>query len=195
MENTIMKKLNRTDTAVFLTVILILLAFVIGGTRPLNKLRREADVVFYKGSEAAGPDAFDISADIDSYIGLTYNIQTVAARYGDSYKTLSAAIDDNRQPLKDKASHETAGASLNQTRTAAKALYDALINDGALTAEDKSLLARNWENMESRYIIIQREGGVYNEKAQAFNDKLKAFPAWILKSAGLVKPLELFYNK
>jgi hypothetical protein len=188
------KSLNASGTAVAITAALIVIAFLIGGTRSLGGLRADGEAVFTEGTAESGPDSFDIKLELSNYFGKTANVATVAGKYSPEmaeYSELNAA----REAFKEAISGRDFGemyiryAALS---SASNRMNELLLNGNKLTDTEQRSILGNSAEMTSIGERISRMSAQYNHGAMEFNAKLENIPASWIKTLGLVKPLPLF---
>lgn len=182
-----MNKINFKDrrTAVIITAILIVVSFAGGGARSLNALKSSASGVFING---ANGDGMGIRRELDRRVEYSRNLLTIAERYisGDD---AAVRLDNAANAL--AGSKNIAGQSkTNRELTeAAAALYDRLETE-ELSDTDARLRESVFADLKARNNIILNDK--YNEAAWAYNRKLNAFPASLIKTLRLASELPLF---
>ncbi|MCL2702867.1 MAG: hypothetical protein FWE91_04585 [Defluviitaleaceae bacterium] len=197
MNGGIIKKLNKNRTAVLITAALIVIAFVIGGVRPLGKLRAEGAAVFSGGVEQIGGRNIEINimADLRDYHGKANNAAVIAGRHFDGGINVMTGLQSARTALNAEINEKNLEAdrlykAYDGLRRAVKELELYMAQNNADSAEFRDVISE----LDSLNVIITRQSAVFNNAASAFNERLGRFPAVIFELTGLVKPLHLFYN-
>lgn len=176
---------NRT-VARFITIIVIILATLIGAGSSLRRLRKEAEDIFYLGEDR---DGTGIQHDLEMIMSYSYNLTTVASRYMDAEHSLISAVRKNRDTL---AQAETPGQKYEAAQNLLQAVTELYTYMGSLPLSESDQKFRNslYADINSHNIIISRS--TYNQHAREFNNTLKRFPANILGTLTFVRPLELY---
>lgn len=174
---------NRKVAAI-LMVVLILGSALGGAKRSLEKLRQEAEQVFYQGADG---DGLGIQNDLDERAKLAYNLVTVAKRcLPEDRQEITQTLAARDALLYAKDIHEKYRANLELTE-ATEALYQAM---EGLSADDEKFRIRLHTDLQSRNDTISHDP--YNRTAEEFNRKLDAFPANLLGGLTGVKDAPLF---
>ncbi|HOJ10190.1 MAG TPA: LemA family protein [Clostridiales bacterium] len=181
-----MEFLKKRTNAWLITLIIIILATVISSGSSLNKLRLEAENVFYIGEDM---DGIGIQHDLEMIMSDCSNLTVVAGRYMDKEHELIKAVLKARDTL---GAAKTPGKKYREAQNllqSAVELYT-YIGDLPLSQKDQDFRRSLYTNMKSHNIIISRS--TYNQHAREFNNILSRFPANILSAVSFISPLELY---
>ena len=199
-----MKKiLNTGKAACLITVILMAAGFILGGTRPLSRMKGENTNLFFTGTENSGPNSFNMMDDLRAYSGLAANALVVAGRYFDDNVREVAEFRRAREQLDMAINNSISGpdlradrlkGALNALHVAAHDLERIMVENSSVSPSDASLFRGNATDMDSLHTIMTRQGEIFNNHARNFNDILNRGPASLFRIIGLVRPMYLFYN-
>ena len=181
-----MQLFKQRKAAWTITLILVLAASALGASLSLGGLRAEAEEAFVQGVSKDEPG---IQFDLDWLLELSGNLTVVASRYVAEGDAELKAVADARSGLEKAASPKAKYDAADRLVSAGSALLYTL-GQMELEARDERYAQTIKADMESRWLILGRNP--YNDKASAFNDVLKQFPASMLGKLVSVKPLELF---
>ncbi|GAB6087434.1 LemA family protein [Alkaliphilus crotonatoxidans] len=181
-----MEFFQRRKNAQILTTIIVIFTILIGFRSSMGKLRTQAESIFYLGEEQNG---VGIQQDLEAIMAECYNLTVVAGRYLEKDDARIQAVMDKREALSQAKTPDTKYDAVQELIFSSEELYRAL---EPLPLSDRDQGYRNGflAEINSRQLIIERSS--YNEYAIAYNKKLKAFPANILKIVTSVAPLELY---
>ena len=201
MSRGIIKTLNKNRIACLITAGLMLTAFVIGGARPLRKLRAETEAVFFSGAEQiAGRDiAVNIMGDLRDYHGKANNIAIIAERYHDGANDGIAGLQNARAELIQAVNEEKFNAArlyaaYDGLRAAVQSLEQQVSRNSAVSQSDNLEFRGVISELNALDTIISRQSRIFNADATEFNARLDRFPAVFFAGTGLVKHIDLFYN-
>ena len=172
-------------TAWAVTVFLIIVSFLGGGAKSLNRMKSVSEKVFYEGVSG---DGLGIQRELDRRIEYARNFISVANRYipdEPAVKQLADAADAlaGSKTVKEKSDN-------NQKLTAAaSALYERLGSAG-ISERDAGFRESIFADIKARNNIILNDG--YNREARDFNAKLAVFPASALRALRVVSELPVF---
>ena len=178
--------IKKRGIAWLITIIAIIVSSIIGAGSSLNKLRQEAESIFYLGEEK---DGAGIQHDLEMIMSDCYNLTVVASRYMNENDKLISAVRKNREAL---SLAKTPGEKYRQAQNLLSSATELYIHLGDihLSEKDNSFRSSLYANINSHNIIISRS--TYNQHAREFNNILKSFPANILSFVAFVSPLELY---
>ncbi len=181
-----MEFFKKRSNAWLITLIAIILASIIGSGSSLNKLRIEAEDVFYIGEDK---DGTGIQHDLEMIMSDCANLTVVAGRYMDKEHSLIKPVRRNREAL---GAAKTPGKKYKEAQNLLHSITELYIYMGDLPLSEKDRNFRNslYANINSHNIIISRS--TYNQHAREFNNVLNRFPANILTAIAFVSPLELY---
>ena len=183
-----MNALNKTAVACVISAVLVFSGFFIGGMRPLGHMRAEALHVFVAGTEAHGPNSFNLLQDLKLYYSLSQNAVFVAREHLPDAPELSAVLDAQQkfERLIELEVLDIQGLSAAFSDLA-RAVYDL---EDAMPRHDA--FSRNAAEMNSLHLIIIRQAAVFNGAADGFNDMLEHAPASLFRMLNFVRPISLF---
>ena len=181
-----MKKILQNRTyAWIITGIIIIASFLAGGAKSLNRVAAEAEGIFYDGGSG---DGMGVQRELDHRATYTHNMITVANRYIRDDKTVAEA--------------ETARAALTGAdgikhkhecdRMLTGAVYDLYERLGEIELSETDASFRENLFMEFKARASRMSNDPYNKLAREYNQLLRAFPANVIRSLGLVSDLPVF---
>lgn len=181
-----MEFFKKRINAWLITLVVVILATIIGAGSSLNKLRLEAENIFYIGEDK---DGTGIQHDLEMIMSDCANLTVVAKRYMDKEHDLITAVQKNREAL---GAANTPGKKYLEAQSLLHSITELYIYMGDLPLSEKDKNYRNslYANINSHNIIISRS--TYNQRAREFNNILNHFPANILSVAAFISPLELY---
>ncbi len=170
--------MKSTKTAAVITLLVVILAALLGSCRSLNAERDKALTVFEHGEFG---DGIGVKSDLERRAGVCANLCTVAGRNG---------MNDEADQLAKLVARLREGESQTDLLTPAYALLDKLEKAG-LDEKDKGYLSGFRAELDSTADTIRRD--LYTQMAQTFNERtLTAFPAGLLSRITGVKPLPIY---
>lgn len=181
-----MKYLKDKKTAVIVTSIVVLFSILYGSHNSLIKLKNQVTEVFFNGENGDGKG---IDSDLEYISDECYNLTVVAGRYMDKKDERIQDILNNRDILNEADTPGEKFKAKDKLIESAENLYNDLVTMD-LNEKDQYYRDSFPVNVESRELIISHNS--YNDKARAFNQTLKKFPANILGTVTFVKPQELY---
>lgn len=181
-----MKYLQNRKIAMGITCIMIFCSILFGAFHSLTRLRNQALDVFYQGENTSGKG---IQADLEYMADACHNLTVVAGRYLDKKNERVKEVKNNRDLFLEANTPGDKYKAMESLLNASKLLYEEL---GIKKLSERDQKYRNdfAVNIKSRQLIISHSN--YNERAVAFNNCLKQFPANILSKVTFVKSLELY---
>ena len=181
-----MEFFKKRRNAWFVTLLIIILVTVVSAGSSLNKLRKQADNVFYNGE---GMDGMGIQHDLDMIMSYCSNLTVVASRYMDKEHDLVKAVNNNKDALEAAETPDKKYQGAQNLFQSVTELY-VYMGDLHLSEKDQDFHDSIYADIESRYIIISRS--TYNQYAKEFNIIRNRFPANILSAITSVPALELY---
>jgi len=177
---------KKRTNAWLITIIVVILATTIGAGSSLNKLKKQAESIFYIGEDM---DGTGIQHDLEMIMSDCSNLTVVAGRYMDKEHNLINAVRKNKEAL---GAAKTPGKKYREAQNLLQSAVELYIYMGDLSLSEKDRNFRNnlYVNINSHNIIISRS--TYNQHAREFNNILNRFPANILSTVAFVSPLELY---
>ena len=179
-----MEVLKNRKTAALILALVVVLSALLGGWRSLSALSSDVEKAFTEGEEG-----FSIQRDLNERMTQAVNLTAVAKRYLSPDDARITAVTDVRNALDAAKTPGEKYRANQQLSEAFSVLYYAL-EDMDLTEKDKEYRGEFYGEMLSRNDTISRDP--YNEKAGAFNETLRQFPANLIGKLFSVSPAELY---
>ena len=177
--------LQKRETAWAITVFFIIVSFLGGGARSLNREKSAAAEIFFGGS--AG-DGFGIQRELDHRINFSHNFITIANRYIQGNEAVKQ-VENAREALINSSDISDKSKNNLLLTEAVYILYNRL-GDEELSEADARYRESLYADIRARNSIISNDS--YNANAREFNRTLNVFPASIIRTLGIVKELPLF---
>lgn len=178
--------LRNRSTAWIITIVLVVLAILLGGRASLAALRQEALDTFYGGNDGYYSS---IEYDLDEIVAASRNLMVVAERYLPENDMMVDTVRKSCDMLEQVSGPRERKAAADKLYSAVDGLGQVLktqeLSDADKTYHDKILA-----EIESRMGTISNNG--YNQAAAEFNAELTRMPAGVLASVTGIKPLELY---
>lgn len=177
--------LKNRKVAVGLTVIIMILATVLGSGRSMNAEAYAIERYFIEGE-----DGYSIQRDLDTRVGLAQNLLVVAERNLDSNDLAMAELQSAIYQM-NEAETVKEKAIANQQLTAATERMNLVLEECALSSTDDRYRAQIRTDLASCNQTISHDP--YNVMATEYNNEvLGKFPANMLKKVNGVQELENF---
>ena len=182
------KKINSKKVACFLTALMMLVGFLIGGGRSLGSLRSTSEAEFY----GIG-GLISIEEEIHDYQRFTANLITVALRQYDV---------NQPQIMSVHSANNFVTAALDERRLDAGKVYAAYYELRRAVGDLEQLLNRSdipnnafsdiIDELGRRNVRLMNQRTVFNNSAMSFNTTLNKIPAVFFRITGIVRPIILF---
>ena len=172
-------------TAWSITVLIIIISFMGGGAKSLNRLKNTATDIFYNGADG---DGMGVQRELDHRASYAQNMLTVANRYikdDAAVRQAQAACDDllGSVGIADKSKND------KKLSEAVSQLYERLGKE-KLSENDARYRESLYEEINARSSRISNDA--YNGEAREYNRKLSVFPASLIRAARLAEELPVF---
>jgi len=177
--------LKNRKVAVWLTVIIMVLATLFGSHRSLMAAAYPVEQHFI-----VGEDGYSIQRDLDTRAGLADNLVVVAERYLPMDDLAMVDLKEAITALEAAKSVKEKSAA-NQQLTAATDRMNLLLEGYPLSSTDERYRIQIHTDLVSYNQIISHDA--YNEMVAAYNSQvLGKFPANLLRKIAMVPELETF---
>lgn len=182
-----MQALQKRSTALIITLIVVILATLVGARLSLDRLRSTVTQAFYGGSggyeQSIGSDLYEIGNN-------SVNLITVAGRYLPNDDGLLSAVRRDNENLQYHGGQAHKQYLAAQKLQASLEDLDAYLLTLDLSESDKLYQNKLMGNIRSRYLTL--DGSEFNDTAKGFNRTLLRFPTNLLSVITGVGPVELY---
>lgn len=177
--------LKNRKVAIGITVVIIILATILGSGRSMNAAAYEVERYFINGY-----GGYSIQRDLDTRVGLAKNLLVVAERNLDD-NNLAVAELESAIAMLEEAQTVKEKAAANQQLTAAAERMNLVLEECVLSSTDDRYRKQIRTDLISCNQTISHDP--YNEMAIEYNTEvLGRFPANVLKLVNGVHELETF---
>ena len=177
--------LKNRNVAVGITVVIMILAAILGSGRSMDAAAYKVERYFIEGS-----GGYSIQRDLDARTGLAKNLLVIAER--NLYSGEEAVMElQEAITMMEKAETVKEKAAANQQLTAAAERMNLVLEECALSTSDDRYRRQIRTDLASYSQTISHDP--YNEMATEYNEQvLGGFPANVLKLVNGADELETF---